>query len=119
MKNVNDIRADILAAMQAAAEPEPEDLTKSADQLLADAIANYMTASTATTTPTTPAAAKKAGKPIKNKGIALCHKAQQYSANNRPVSLLMKADVSTLTPEQIEALKRLGYAINGGEVGAE
>lgn len=45
--------------------------------------------------------------------------AQGYSANLRPVSLMMKADVSTLTPEQIEALKRLGYAINGGKLEAE
>lgn len=115
MKNVNDIRADILSAMQAAAEPESGDLNKSADQVLADAIEGYLTASTATASEPAP----KGGKSIKQKGIALTHQAQGYSANNRPVSLLMKADVSTLTPEQIESLKRLGYAINGGEVGAE
>lgn len=38
MKNVNDIRGDILAAMQAAAEPESVEIAKSADQVLADAI---------------------------------------------------------------------------------
>ena len=37
-------------------------------------------------------------KTIKDKGIALCHKSQGYSANLRPVSLLMKSD---LAPEQI------------------
>ena len=37
-------------------------------------------------------------KTIKEKGIALCHESQGYSANLRPVSLLMKSD---LTPEQI------------------
>lgn len=37
-------------------------------------------------------------KTIKDKGIALCHKSQGYSANMRPVSLLMKSD---LAPEQI------------------
>ncbi|CZU21547.1 MULTISPECIES: hypothetical protein [Enterobacter] len=114
MKNVNDIRADILAAMQAAAEPESGDLNKSADQVLADAIEGYLTASTATASKSAPKA-----KTIKEKGIALCHQAQGYSANLRPVSLMMKADVSTLTPEQIEALKRLGYAINGGKLEAE
>ena len=35
---------------------------------------------------------------IKEKGIALCHQAQGYSANNRPVSLLMKSD---LKPQQL------------------
>ena len=84
MKNVNDIRADILAAMQAAAEPESGDLNKSADQVLADAIEGYLTASTATASEPAP----KSGKTIKEKGIALCHQAQGYSANLRPVSLM-------------------------------
>ena len=39
-------------------------------------------------------------KQIKSKGIALTHKDQGYSANQRPVSLLMKSD---LAPEQITA----------------
>ncbi len=110
MKNVNDIRADILAAMQAAAVPESGDLNKSADQVLADAIEGYLTASTATASESAP----KSGKTLKEKGIALCHQAQGYSANLRPVSLMMKADVSTLTPEQRAALERLGYVINQG-----
>ncbi|MDF9334339.1 hypothetical protein OH690_09765 [Escherichia coli] len=70
MKNVNDIRADILAAMQAAAEPESGDLNKSAEQVLADAIEGYLTASTATASKSAPKA-----KTIKEKGIALCHQA--------------------------------------------
>lgn len=37
-------------------------------------------------------------KSIKDKGIALCHESQGFSANLRPVSLLMKSD---LEPEQI------------------
>ncbi|AKJ73300.1 hypothetical protein SP41_11 [Salmonella phage 41] len=37
-------------------------------------------------------------KSIKEKGIALCHESQGFSANLRPVSLLMKSD---LQPEQI------------------
>lgn len=37
-------------------------------------------------------------KSIKDKGIALCHESQGFSANMRPVSLLMKSD---LKPEQI------------------
>lgn len=40
------------------------------------------------------------GKTIKSKGIALTHKDQGYSANQRPVSLMMKSD---LAPEQITA----------------
>lgn len=66
MKNVNDIRADILAAMQAAAEPESGDLNKSAEQVLADAIEGYLTASTATASKSAPKA-----KTIKEKG-SLC-----------------------------------------------
>lgn len=108
MKNINDIRADILAAIQAAGTDEAETLNKSAEDTLAEAVHNYLTASTTSTNEP----AKKAGKNIKEKGIALCHQLQNYSANLRPVSLLMKADVSTLTPEQLAALKRLGYAIN-------
>lgn len=38
--------------------------------------------------------------------LALCHETQGYSANNRPMSLLMKSDVE-LTKEQEELLKSL------------
>lgn len=106
MKNVNDIRADILAAMQAAAEPDSGDLNKSAEQVLADAIEGYLTASASKSAPK--------AKTIKEKGIALCHQAQGYSANLRPVSLMMKASLDELTPEQRAALERLGYDINQG-----
>lgn len=108
MKNINDIRADILAAIQAAGTDEAETLNKSAEDTLAEAVQNYLTASTASTNEP----AKKAGKNIKEKGIALCHQAQGYSANLRPVSLMMKASLDELTPEQLAALERLGYAIN-------
>jgi hypothetical protein len=37
---------------------------------------------------------------IQEKGIALCHEAQGFSANKRPISLLMKSD---LEPEQLTA----------------
>lgn len=110
MKNVNDIRADILAAMQAAAEPESGDLNKSAHQVLADAIEGYLTASTATASKSAP----KGGKAIKSKGIALTAAVQGGPANLRPVSLMMKANLDELTPEQRAALERLGYIINQG-----
>lgn len=46
---------------------------------------------------------------IKEKGIALCHKAQGYSANNRPVSLLMKSDLKPeqLTEDIVKALRQV------------
>ena len=113
MKNINDIRADILAAMQAAAEPE--DLNKSAEEALAEAVQSYLSASTATASEPAP----KGGKAIKSKGIAMTCAAQGYSANLRPVSLMMKASLDELTPEQRAALERLGYAINGGKLEAE
>lgn len=108
MKNVNDIRADILAAMQAAAEPESGDLNKSAHQVLADAIEGYLTASTATASKSAP----KGGKAIKSKGIALTAAVQGGPANLRPVSLMMKSKIEDLTNEQWLALNYLGYQIN-------
>ena len=108
MKNVNDIRDDILAAMQAAVEPESGDLDKSADQVLADAIEGYLTASTATASKSAP----KGGKAIKSKGIALTAAVQGGPANLRPVSLMMKSKIEDLTNEQWLALKYLGYQIN-------
>lgn len=63
----------------------------------------------------------KTGKRIKEKGIALCHESQGYSANLRPVSLLMKSGISlrinksaleNATPEVLAALKCLGYDVN-------
>lgn len=46
---------------------------------------------------------------IKEKGIALCHKSQGYSANNRPVSLLMKSDLQPeqLTDDIVKALRQV------------
>ena len=114
MKNLEALRASILKAI-AEGTDEPEDLNKSAEDALAEAVQSYLSASTATASEP----AKKAGKAIKDKGIALCHQAQGYSANLRPVSLMMKADVSTLTPDQRAALERLGYVINGGKLEVE
>jgi len=111
MKTIEDIRTSIMKAMQAGDEPEPKDLEKSAEDALASAVHNYLTASTATTSEP---AQKKGGKAIKSKGIAICHEAQGFSANLRPVSLMMKASLEDLTPEQIAALQRLGYSINQG-----
>ncbi|MDW6052380.1 hypothetical protein SBU70_27330, partial [Klebsiella pneumoniae] len=86
---------------------------KSAEEVLADAVQEYLSApSVATSEPTT-----GRGRP----GIAITHKLQGYSANNRPVSLLMKSGISmqinksaldNASPEIIAALKRLGYDVN-------
>lgn len=43
--------------------------------------------------------------------LALCHESQGFSANNRPVSLLMKSGVE-FTEEIKKALSALGYDIN-------
>lgn len=43
----------------------------------------------------------------KNPHLSLCHKEQGYSANNRPVSLLMKASIK-LTDELLKSLENLG-----------
>jgi hypothetical protein len=42
--------------------------------------------------------------------LALCHEAQGFSANNRPVSLLMKSDVE-MTEEVVKALTELGLVV--------
>ena len=109
MNNIEAIRASIREAMTAGTD-EPEDLNKSAEEALAEAVQSYLSASTATASEPAP----KSGKTIKEKGIALCHQAQGYSANLRPVSLRMKASLDELTPEQRAALERLGYDINQG-----
>ncbi|MGP6136873.1 hypothetical protein [Enterobacter chuandaensis] len=109
MNNIEAIRTSIREAMTAGTD-EPEDLNKSAEEALAEAVQSYLSASTATASEPAP----KSGKTIKEKGIALCHQAQGYSANLRPVSLMMKASLDELTPEQRAALERLGYDINQG-----
>lgn len=43
----------------------------------------------------------------KNPHLSLCHAAQGFSANNRPVSLLMKASIK-LTDELLKSLENLG-----------
>ena len=114
MNNIEAIRASIREAMTAGID-EPEDLNKSAEEALAEAVQSYLSASTATASKSAP----KGGKAIKSKGIAMTCAAQGYSANLRPVSLMMKASLDELTPEQRAALERLGYAINGGKLEAE
>lgn len=51
---------------------------------------------------------------IKSRGIALTHKDQGYSANQRPVSLLMKSDISPdkLTVEVIKTLRQVSVEIS-------
>lgn len=109
MKNtLENVRASLLEAMSTAADPV--ELNKSAEEVLADAVQDYLSAPSAATSEPAPGR----GRP----GIAITHKLQNYSANNRPVSLLMKAGISmkinkaaldNATPEIIGALKRLGY----------
>ncbi|EKY5002869.1 hypothetical protein QFX71_001778 [Citrobacter amalonaticus] len=127
------VKQALLEAMQANSEPEPDDINKSAQNVLDDAIDAYITNSNKTLaeqkadayTAFTESGGKdllplyqvgaSTVKTMKKKGIAITHQAQNYSANNRPVSLMMKAgvDLNTLTPEQREILKRLGHTLNG------
>lgn len=107
MKNIEEVRASIMAAMSAGIQ-EPEDLSKSAEDALSEAVQSYLTTSNATASEP----AKKAGKAIKEKGIAICHHSQGYSANLRPVSLMMKSNLKDLTDEQWLALQHLGYQIS-------
>lgn len=46
---------------------------------------------------------------IQEKGIALCHEAQGFSANKRPISLLMKSDLEPeqLTDDIVKALRQV------------
>lgn len=127
------VKQALLEAMQANSEPEAEEIAKASENVLQNAVEAYITTSNKTL------AEKKADaysaftesggkdllpiyqvgqstvKTMKKKGIALTHEAQNYSANLRPVSLMMKSgvDLNTLTPEQIEILKRLGHVLNG------
>ena len=105
---LENVHASLLEAMKAAADPV--ELNKSAEDVLADAVQEYLSAPNAATSEPTPGR----GRP----GIALTHKLQGYSANMRPVSLLMKSGISmqinkaaldNATPEIIAALKHLGY----------
>lgn len=45
----------------------------------------------------------------KNPHLSLCHRMQSYSANNRPVSLLMKSNIK-LTDELIKSIESLGLS---------
>ncbi|WP_208715265.1 hypothetical protein [Pantoea cypripedii] len=149
IKALEDIRAEILFSMQKAhsndssntpnvskihASSSPEELRKASQQAqdtLTAAVNSFLSqGSVVTTTATGTAAAAPAtaptaqrGKTIKEKGIALCHESQGYSANLRPDSLLMKAGkpgmislqvnkaaLENASAELLAALKRLGYA---------
>ncbi|HFE4599913.1 TPA: hypothetical protein ACF26J_001571 [Klebsiella quasipneumoniae subsp. similipneumoniae] len=113
---LEDLRASLLEAMSRAADPV--ELTKSAEDALAEAVQNYLSGTnTASVNSATSDPAPGRGRP----GIAITHKLQGYSANNRPVSLLMKSGISiqinkaaldNAAPEILAALKRLGYDVN-------
>lgn len=127
------VKQALLEAMQKQSEPTQDDINKSAQDALDDAIEAYITNSNKTLaeqkadayTAFTESGGKdllplyqvgaSTVKTMKKKGIAITHQAQKYSANNRPVSLLMKSgvDLNTLTREQRAVLERLGYSLNG------
>lgn len=54
------------------------------------------------------------GRKIKSRGIALTHKDQGYSANNRHISLLTKSEIDpdTLTPDIIKSLEQVQLKIS-------
>lgn len=134
MKSLEDIRAEFMQSMQKAHSSKidsastPAELHKTAQDTLTAAVANYLAQNTATTTATaatTPSTTTaQRGKRIKDKGIALCHQSQGYSANLRPDSLLMKAGKPGISlqvnksalvdasPELLATLKRLGFETN-------
>lgn len=53
-------------------------------------------------------------KAIKEKGIALCHESQGFSANLRPVSLLMKSELNPeqVTEDVVKALRQVTVAMS-------
>lgn len=57
-----------------------------------------------------PLVVKQSQRKAKTPHLALCHESQGFSANNRPVSLLMKSQ-GEYSEEVIKALKSLGYDI--------
>ena len=111
MKTLEDLRASLTEAMSTAADPV--ELNKSAEEVLADAVQNTCQHRVS------PLVNQLRG--VADQWIAITHKLQGYSANNRPVSLLMKSGISiqinkaaldNASPEIIAALKRLGYDVN-------
>lgn len=122
INTLEQVRNGIMAALTAASEPKK--LNKNADDVLAEAVQNYLSGSN------TEASHSATSKPTPGRGrpgIALTHKLQGYSANLRPVSLLMKSGITpgislrinksaleNATPEVLAALKRLGYDVNQG-----
>lgn len=129
MKTLEDIRTELLQSMQKAHSSKidsastPAELHKAAQDTLTAAVADYLAQNTATVATTSSTTIAPRGKRIKEKGIALCHESQGYSANRRPDSLLMKAGKPGISlqvnkaalqdadPELLAALKRLGYVL--------
>ena len=124
MKTLRDIKTELLSAMNAAANAEdPESINKSsttdADQVLADAVQNYLNTGTTSAAPAT----QKSGKRIKEKGIALTHmELQGGAANKRNTPLMMKskngvsmnvnkAALENADPLILAALAKLGYVL--------
>lgn len=119
MKTLEEVRAELLKAMNTALAEDPESINKSADQVLADAIQGYLT--TTADVPAEPA--QKSRKRIKEKGIALTHmELQGGAANKRNTPLLMKskngftldvnkAALENADPEILAALAKLGYVL--------
>ncbi|HAT6804352.1 TPA: hypothetical protein JAN03_20240 [Citrobacter freundii] len=111
INKIESVRKALLEALEAQQTDNKQshsDINKSSQDALQDAIDDYLTNPLAT--PLTPQKTAT----IKLKGIALTHlQAQGGPANNRPVSLLMKANIDDLTDEQKAALERLGYALGG------
>jgi hypothetical protein len=120
LKKLEEVRAELLKAMNTALAEDPESINKSADQVLVDAIQSYLT--TTADVPAEPA--PKSGKRIKEKGIAITHmELQGGAANKRNTPLLMKANGVSLNvnkaalenadPEILAALAKLGYVLGG------
>lgn len=59
--------------------------------------------------------ASSKGKKIKSRGIALCHKKQGYSANNRPISLLTKSADGKIKVEINKALRPVKGFVEGAK----
>lgn len=130
MKTLQDIKKELLAAMNAAAnaEGEAKGINKAADteKDLADAIQNYLNTGVnvpAVSTVSTVPATQASGKRIKEKGIAITHmELQGGAANKRNAPLLIKskhgvsmnvnkAALENADPTILKALKKLGYVL--------
>lgn len=127
MKTLQDIKKELLAAMNAAANAEGEAkvINKAADteKNLADAIQNYLNTGVNVPAVSTVPATQASGKRIKEKGIAITHmELQGGAANKRNAPLLIKskhgvsmnvnkAALENADPTILKALKKLGYVL--------